>query len=722
VKKGVNKKKGLILSSVFVLLILVAVLVFFLLPTTGGEYVKWGNGPYYYNCSTCSECNNASIDANPGDTIFLNTTINSSSVSCINIINKSNIIFDCQNYVINGSYNLANINGMGVGILLMYSNNSQIKNCNLSNFFYGISLNYSTNNTLTNITVSRNYYGISLLSAAQNNISNSHIENNSNYGLFAVSSSNNNSFYNNYFNNTRNYFIFSSYNFFNITKTFAKNIIGGDYIGGNFWGTPSDTGFSQNCTDIDNDKICDVPYNLTLNNNTDYLPLNLSVIPTIPCVENNQTCTPWTICQNGMQTRNCTDSNSCGTITYQPTQSQSCNMTTGNGNWCYQESANVSTDCGGLDTGVYLTTGLWGGGGEGNNPQYGYDKNWNTFSSSNGYTSYMYVNYTVPTLALSSSLWQVKGTSGMFNFSLANAGCWNETKLQLRAASAAATSIAWSCFPNGVNITWYTFSSVRATPYGIYEEAMIWNMSPITTAATTPANITTATTIPTSPSVSTGGNAGGGGGGGGGSGGSGVSGVEGIGTKTTKSLSQIVPNQPAEIEVNNPQIYLTKMQLNVLESVKSVSVTVTKVNAVEDANLKIGLPTGQFYQSFQVQTSGTNNSNIANVTLEFKVNKEWLTSQNGTINSVGLFRKQDISSSWNSLITTYEKSDDTFYYFTSVSPGFSTFAVFFNTCEGTQCGNVTSSNFWIYAIIILAIIILLVLSFIIFKKFKKKVI
>ena len=66
----------------------------------------------------------------------------------------------------------------------------------------------------------------------------------------------------------------------NTAKTEATNIIGGPYIGGNYWGNPDGTGYSDLCTDVDPlDGICDGPYELPNNEpyilGTDFLPLTI---------------------------------------------------------------------------------------------------------------------------------------------------------------------------------------------------------------------------------------------------------------------------------------------------------------------------------------------------------------------------------------------------------------------------------------------------------------
>jgi hypothetical protein len=95
---------------------------------------------------------------------------------------------------------------------------------------------------------------------------------NGNFGIGLVSDSNNNTIYNNLFNNTKNFDISISTSKMNITKTKKTNIVGGPYIGGNFWDYPNGTGFSRTCTDSDNDGICDTSLTLDINN-IDYLPL-----------------------------------------------------------------------------------------------------------------------------------------------------------------------------------------------------------------------------------------------------------------------------------------------------------------------------------------------------------------------------------------------------------------------------------------------------------------
>ena len=76
--------------------------------------------------------------------------------------------------------------------------------------------------------------------------------------------------YNNYFLNTVNAGYQSGT--LSVTKRAGPNIVGGPYIGGNFWGQPNGKGFSQITPDKNHDGFCDKPY--TALGAVDKLPLH----------------------------------------------------------------------------------------------------------------------------------------------------------------------------------------------------------------------------------------------------------------------------------------------------------------------------------------------------------------------------------------------------------------------------------------------------------------
>jgi hypothetical protein len=83
--------------------------------------------------------------------------------------------------------------------------------------------------------------------------------------------------------------------------------------------------------------------------------------------------------------------------------------------WCYQETANVSTGCGGLDTGAYNFT-------------------------DDGSEGYMYINYTIPSV-IQDVVWSIKAgnsTSSLINHTLPS-NCFDSSILRLLIISGGYT-------------------------------------------------------------------------------------------------------------------------------------------------------------------------------------------------------------------------------------------------------------------------------------------
>jgi len=159
----------------------------------------------------------------------------------------------------------------------------------------GLRLEDARNVYINNLTSRYNDVGVEFDESENNTITNSWIHDNVIVGLnlnigiddYAIG----NLIYNNHFNNTDN--IASSNinntNKFNTTQSTATNIINGSTIGGNFWTNPTQTGFSDNCTDVVAPSgICDNAYTIssaTLNA-VDSLPLTIpdTTPPTISII------------------------------------------------------------------------------------------------------------------------------------------------------------------------------------------------------------------------------------------------------------------------------------------------------------------------------------------------------------------------------------------------------------------------------------------------------
>jgi|GEM_PF-3283499 len=212
----------------------------------------------YLNSSSNNSLTNNSANSNNNDGIKLNSLSNNNTLTnntaILNHDTGISLISSSNNNTLTN--NTANSNNIGIGLMTS-----------------------SNNNTLTNNTANLNIYGIFLNSASNNNtLTNNTANSNSNRGIY-LSSASNNTIYNNYFNNTNNAWDDGS-NVWNTTITSGTNIIGGSWLGGNYWSDYAGE-------DTDGDRLGDTltPYNSSGNiaNGGDYLPL-MTVDTTAPSI------------------------------------------------------------------------------------------------------------------------------------------------------------------------------------------------------------------------------------------------------------------------------------------------------------------------------------------------------------------------------------------------------------------------------------------------------
>ncbi|MFC1705040.1 LamG-like jellyroll fold domain-containing protein, partial [Nanoarchaeota archaeon] len=180
-------------------------------------------------------------------------------------------------FYVSGSYNILTNNtayDQTRGFQLSSARYNTLIN-NTANCGYGIDLTFSHNNSIISNTLYDNsVYGIYVWFSENNSLT-SNILNNSQYGVYLEDASNN-LIYNNYFDSTNNAYDDGN-NSWNISKTAGTNIIGGPYLGGNYF---SDyTGL-----DLDGDGLGDslTPYGTGMTYPGDWHPLTTPRNNTVP--------------------------------------------------------------------------------------------------------------------------------------------------------------------------------------------------------------------------------------------------------------------------------------------------------------------------------------------------------------------------------------------------------------------------------------------------------
>jgi hypothetical protein len=261
-----------------------------------------------YECNSCNDCNDKLFISSSGDIVQLTSDILGLSnyslpfSACI-LMNVTGTTFDCNEYKILGS------NSGGTGVLLYGDDgayNLTMKNCFVTGYNFGIWSDRFTNSYIVeNNIVCQNYSGKVCsypfyLHLNYDGSQNKTIRNNVFFGTMNFDRQANMVFTNNtfisngllftYFTGTSEPMKIWFYN--NTMNTSTGQIINGDNQGSsptanfsyNYWLNFTGTGYSDNCTDANNDSICDSQLNFTspTSGESFFDPYPLKFIPEAP--------------------------------------------------------------------------------------------------------------------------------------------------------------------------------------------------------------------------------------------------------------------------------------------------------------------------------------------------------------------------------------------------------------------------------------------------------
>jgi PGF-pre-PGF domain-containing protein len=138
-----------------------------------------------------------------------------------------------------------------------------------------------------------------------------------------------------------------------------------------------------------------------------------------------------------------------------------------------------------------------------------------------------------------------------------------------------------------------------------------------------------------------------------------------------ENIPRIEPGVPQTITVENMGI--TDLTINVGESVENVQISIQQLTD-KPATIQIAAP-GVVYQTFSIIVENLPEDKIENVVIHFKVEKSWIAENLIVISTIVLNRYDPVNAQWVSLPTTYLGEDDTYVYFSAVSPGLSVLAI-----------------------------------------------
>ncbi|MDI9393938.1 MAG: PGF-pre-PGF domain-containing protein [Euryarchaeota archaeon] len=240
----------------------------------------------------------------------------------------------------------------------------------------------------------------------------------------------------------------------------------------------------------------------------------------------------------------------------------------------------------------------------------------------------------------------------------------------------APLSVAFTDLSNNTTSRSWDFgdgsSSVEQNPVHIYSAAGTYTVTLTAYNDYGQATKTARIFVDRERSSGSGGSGESGGSGGGGGGGS----PEPAKNVEVKELSQVFITNGNNVKFDFPKNVTAIVNLS-FDPKKTAGKTTTIVEMLKNkSTLTPDAPQGEVYRylNIWVGNSGYANSrNIENAIVCFRVKKSWIEDQSIDQSSIILHRYSD--KKWNELPTTLLREDDRYLYFTSETPGFSSFAI-----------------------------------------------
>ncbi len=130
-----------------------------------------------------------------------------------------------------------------------------------------------------------------------------------------------------------------------------------------------------------------------------------------------------------------------------------------------------------------------------------------------------------------------------------------------------------------------------------------------------------------------------------------------------------LPAGSTVMNVVKSSLAIRKIIMQTTTVASNVEVVVTKVNGTPS----VGVSPGSTYQYLTIEASNIAGAGLKSASIEFNVERKWLTENNVQRDKVSLYRYS--SDKWNELTTTITGDDTLNINYKAETPGFSTFAI-----------------------------------------------
>lgn len=141
-------------------------------------------------------------------------------------------------------------------------------------------------------------------------------------------------------------------------------------------------------------------------------------------------------------------------------------------------------------------------------------------------------------------------------------------------------------------------------------------------------------------------------------------------TVVTRSWNSVTPEEPASFIIKNSDIPVSKVLLEPVEEVKDLKLIVKQIIDEPSEASKLS---GEVYKFFSIGAEGITTTKISKATIDFEIKKKWLDEK--SISKEDIVLKKYAGSDWEELSTEFLKQKDEKYYFSSITSGFSIFAI-----------------------------------------------